>query len=97
MGYAGYIVNTREYKKTIILKDEVMKTDRLYALTLYASRIKIDAFCGNTPQIPIGMTEEIPETSRLLDALEKKYREEHHLMANALSFGGYGKAGGSHV
>ena len=64
---------------------------------IYASRIKIDAFCGNTPQIPIGMTEEIPETSRLLDALEKKYREEHHLMANALSFGGYGKAGGSHV
>ena len=39
---------------------------------VYASRIKIDAFCGNTPQIPIGMTEEIPETSRLLDALEKK-------------------------
>jgi hypothetical protein len=25
--------------------------------------------------------------------LEKKYKEEHQLMANALSFGDYGKAG----
>jgi len=37
------------------------------------------------------------ETSRLPDALEKKYREDHEMMANALSFGDYGKAGGNHV
>ena len=37
------------------------------------------------------------DISRFLDALEKRYKEEHQLMANALSFGDYGKAGGSHV
>ena len=58
-----------------------------------ARRVRIDSFCDKTPQIPVGMTEKIPETSRLLDALEKKYKEDHHLMANALSFIDYGKAG----
>ena len=62
-----------------------------------AHRVRIEAFCGKTPSVPVGMTETVPKTSRFLDALEKKYREDHHLMANALSFGEYGKAGGSHV
>lgn len=62
-----------------------------------AHRVRIEAFCGKTPSVPVGMTETVPETSRFLDALEKKYREDHHLMANALSFGEYGKAGGSRV
>lgn len=34
-----------------------------------------------------------PETSRFLDALEKRYKENHSMMANALSFGEYGKDG----
>ena len=62
-----------------------------------AHRVSIDAFCDKIPPVPIGMTDAVPETSRFLDALEKKYKEEHKLMANALSFGDYGKAGGSHV
>ena len=62
-----------------------------------AHRVRIDAFCDKTPPLPVGMTDKVPETSRFLDALEKKYKEEHQLMANALSFGDYGKAGGSHV
>ena len=62
-----------------------------------AHRVRIDAFCDKTPAIPIGMTDKVPETSRFLDALEKKYKEDHQLMANALSFGDYGKAGGTHV
>jgi len=62
-----------------------------------AHRVRIDAFCEKTPPLPVGMTEKVPETSRFLDALEKKYKEEHQLMANALSFGDYGKVGGSHV
>ena len=37
------------------------------------------------------------EAETELDALEKKYKEDHRLIANALSFGDYGKAGGSHV
>ena len=60
-------------------------------------KVRIDAFCDKSPSVPIGMTENVPETSRFLDALEKKYKEDHHLMANALSFGEYGKEGGSHV
>ena len=38
-----------------------------------------------------------PETSRFLDALEKKYKEDHRMMADALSFGEYGKEGGGDV
>ncbi len=62
-----------------------------------AHRVKIGAFANKKPPIPVAMTDQLPETSRLLDALEKKYREDHEMMANALSFGDYGKAGGNHV
>lgn len=64
---------------------------------IMAHRVRIEAYCDKTPSVPVGMTQTVPETSRLLDALEKKYREDHRLMADALSFGDYGKAGGSHV
>ena len=60
---------------------------------IMAPRVSIGAFCDK----PVGMTDKIPETSRFLDALEKKYKEDYRLIANALSFGDYGKAGGSHV
>ena len=64
---------------------------------IVAHRVSIGAFCDKTPDVPVGMTGQVPETSRFLDALEKKYREDHQLMANALSFGEYGKAGGQNV
>ena len=64
---------------------------------IMAHRVKIGAFCDKKSPLPVAMTDKLPETSRFLDALEKKYREDHRLMANALSFGDYGKAGGSHV
>lgn len=62
-----------------------------------AHRVKIGAFCDKKTAVPVAMTDKVPETSRLLEALEKKYREDHHLMADALSFGEYGKAGGQNV
>lgn len=62
-----------------------------------AHRVKIGAFCDKKSPVPVGMTDKLPETSRFLDALEKKYKEDHQLMANALSFGDYGKAGGQNV
>lgn len=79
-----------------------MNTDTIKVLyqdmkPVMAHRVSIGAFCDKTPDVPVGMTDQVPETSRLLDALEKKYREDHQLMADALSFGDYGKAGGSHV
>ena len=62
-----------------------------------AHRVKIGACCDKKSPWPAAMTDKLPETSRFLDALEKKYREDHQLMANALSFGEYGKAGGQNV
>lgn len=64
---------------------------------IMAHRVKIGAFCDKKSPLPVAMTDKLPETSRFLDALEKKYREDHQLMANALSFGKYGKAGGQNV
>lgn len=64
---------------------------------LMAHRLEIGAFASKVPPVPVGMTGSIPETSRLLDALERKYKEDHGQMVRALSFGEYGKEGGSHV
>jgi len=61
-----------------------------------AHRVRIGSFSDKKPALPAGMTGK-PETSRFLDALEKKYNEEHHMMADALSFGDYGKAGDQDV
>lgn len=62
-----------------------------------AHRVKIGSFCDKKSELPVGMTDKVPETSRFLDALEKKYKEDHQMLANALSFGDYGKAGGQNV
>ena len=62
-----------------------------------AHRMEIGAFASKVPPVPLGMTGNIPEASRLLDALEKKYKEDHGQMARALSFGEYGKEAGRHV
>jgi len=59
---------------------------------IVAHKVRIGAFADKKPSLPVGMTAK-PETSRFLDALEKKYNEEHRVMADALSFGDYGKAG----
>lgn len=67
------------------------------AAPLAAHRIEIGAFASKVPAVPVGMTGRVPETSRLLDALEKKYKEDHGQMAGAISFGDYGKEGRGHV
>lgn len=46
------------------------------AAPLAAHRMEIGAFASKVPPVPLGMTGNIPETSRLLDALEKKYKED---------------------
>lgn len=56
-----------------------------------AKRVCIGSFADKKPPVPIGMTEQMPETSRLLNALEKKYKEDHGLLADAISFAGYGR------
>jgi hypothetical protein len=37
------------------------------------------------------MTDAVPETSRFLDALEKRYKEENRMAADAISFVSYRK------
>ena len=59
-----------------------------------AHPVRIGAHAAQATLKPIGMTRELPETSRYLDALSKKYREDHELQANALSFSEYAKGGG---
>lgn len=63
------------------------------ATPIKAKQVRIGAYVDKKPPMPIGMTDQIPETSRLLDALEKKYKEDHRLLADAISFTGYGKEG----
>ena len=58
-----------------------------------AHPVRIGAYAAKAPARPIGMTDDIPETSRFLDALERKYKKDHVNAARALSFGEYGKAG----
>ncbi len=62
-----------------------------------AHRTEIGAYASKVPPVPLGMTGSIPETSRLLDALEKKYREDHRQMAGVLSFEDHGKEAGGNV
>ena len=56
-----------------------------------AKRVRIGSFADKKPPVPVGITDQIPETSRLLSALEKKYKEDHGLLADAISFAEYGR------
>ena len=58
-----------------------------------AHPVDIGPYAKNEPVLPAAMAENPPDRSRFLDVVEKKYREDHDMMANALSFGDYGKAG----
>ncbi len=60
---------------------------------MQAHPLKIGAHADRKQDRPVGLTSELPETSRFLDALEKKYKEDHRIQARALSFADYGKAG----
>ena len=60
---------------------------------IQAHPVQIGPHASKEPVLPAGMTERKAERSRFLDALEKKYKEDHKMQADALSFGDYGKAG----
>ena len=64
---------------------------------IQAHPVRIGAFADKAAPRPAGMTDMLPETSRFLDALEKRYNKDHGLMADALSFGEYGKAVNANV
>ena len=56
-----------------------------------AKRVTISPYAQKRPPIPVAMTDAVPDTSRFLDALEKRYNEENRMAADAISFGSYRK------
>lgn len=62
-----------------------------------ARPVKIGAFCDKNPTLPVSIQSETPESSRFLDALEKKHEQTKALVANAISFTNYGKEEDTHV
>lgn len=101
-GDVKYEANTALANAEVEIAYDPMNTETIKVVyqdmkPIMAHRVSIGAFCDKTVDVTVGMTDKIPETSRFLDALEKKYKEDYRLIANALSFGDYGKAGGSHV
>ena len=62
-----------------------------------AEPLQIRDYCNAPRLLPDHMQETIPETSRFLDALEKRYAESVKRWADAISFGGYKKEVSDHV
>ena len=60
-----------------------------------ACPVKIGAFCDEHPTLPVSMLE--TESSRFLDALEKKRHENQMNVANAISFKGFTRGGAENV
>lgn len=56
-----------------------------------AAPLKISEYCDQKPALPASMLVTEPETSRFLDALEKKHTEAAKRRADAISFGVYRK------
>ncbi|MCH4020138.1 MAG: DDE-type integrase/transposase/recombinase [Erysipelotrichaceae bacterium] len=52
--------------------------------------VVIGSYASRTPEVPAAMTDKAPETSRLLDVIEKKYKERQEKRADAISYGLFG-------
>lgn len=62
-----------------------------------ASPLQITSYCSQEPAMPEEMLPAQPETSRLLDALEKKHQESKERMADAISYASLRKEVQHHV
>ena len=56
-----------------------------------ARPLRIGEYCGKSPALPVSMQAVTPETSRFLDALERRHAETVRRQAVAISFGSYRK------
>ena len=56
-----------------------------------AAPLKVGEYCDQKPALPASMLNVEPETSRFLDALEKRHEESAKKRADAISFGAYRK------
>ena len=62
-----------------------------------AHPVRIGEFCDKSPTLPAPMQDQIPTTSRFLDALERKHSESVRQMADAISFASYRKEADGNV
>lgn len=62
-----------------------------------ATPLQISSYCNQEQVIPASMLPVQPETSRLLDALEKKHQESKERLADAISYASLRKEKTSHV
>ncbi len=62
-----------------------------------ANPLTIGSYCDNKPALPAGMQEQETDTSRFLDALEKKHEENIGKRTDAISFASYRKEGSHDV
>lgn len=62
-----------------------------------ATPLQITSYCSQEPAMPAEMLPAQPETSRLLDALEKKHQESKERMADAISYASLRKGEQDHV
>ena len=62
-----------------------------------AKPLKIGEYCDKTETPPVGIQLKAPETSRFLDALEKKHEQSKRQLTDAISFASYRKGGDSDV
>ena len=53
--------------------------------------LTIGSYCNKRPALPASMQEQTPTTSRFLDALEVRYKQNQQQMADAISFASYQK------
>lgn len=58
-----------------------------------AKPVAIGPYCSKDPALPESMTDSVPDTSRFLDVIEKKYQESQTKLADAISYSSYRKDG----
>ena len=58
---------------------------------IQAKQLTIGGYCDPKPAIPVSMLPVEPQTSRMLDVLEKKHSTRQQFQANAISFSGFRK------
>lgn len=62
-----------------------------------AKPVRIGEFCDKKPSLPASMLAQAPETSRFLDALEKRHTQIQGQKADAISFASFRKEGNTDV
>ncbi len=62
-----------------------------------AKPLKIGSYCDENPALPAEMQGQKPETSRFLDALERKHEDSTEQRTDAISFASYRKEESGHV